>query len=222
MTHGNRAMGPPPATRPTPTSHCDKSAFSRLAKLMSQASASSLPFPVARPRISAIEMNGARQAHQDVRPCLQAGRTLRDAARRLVGYSAVVPADARPAPVVLGTWPTPLEPAPRLAAAVGLAADALWVKRDDLSGLGGGGNKVRKLQYTCAQALAVGATTLITSGAPQSNHARLTAAAAARLGLRSVLVLQGQEPRQAVLPRRCPRRAAESARHRLRREAPGT
>jgi hypothetical protein len=52
---------------------------------------------------------------------------------------------------VLGSWPTPLEPAPRLAAAVGLAA--LWVKRDDLSGLGGGGNKVRKLQYTCAQAL---------------------------------------------------------------------
>jgi L-cysteate sulfo-lyase len=77
---------------------------------------------------------------------------------------------------------------------VGLAADALWVKRDDLSGLGGGGNKVRKLQYTCAQALAAGATTVITSGAPQSNHARLTAAAAARLGLRSVLVLQGEEP----------------------------
>ena len=62
---------------------------------------------------------------------------------------------------------------------MGLAGDALWVKRDDLSGLGGGGNKVRKLQYTCAQALAAGATTVITSGAPQSNHARLTAAAAA-------------------------------------------
>ena len=103
-------------------------------------------------------------------------------------------ANARPAPVVLGSWPTPLEPAPRLAAAAGLAADALWLKRDDLSGLGGGGNKVRKLQYTCAQALAAGATTLITSGAPQSNHARLTAAAAARLGLTSVLVLQGEEP----------------------------
>jgi len=65
-------------------------------------------------------------------------------ARRMVGYSAVVPADARPAPVVLGSWPTPLEPAPRLAAAVGLAADALWVKRDSSAGLGGGGNKVRK------------------------------------------------------------------------------
>ena len=111
---------------------------------------------------------------------------------------AVVSGAARPAPVVLGSWPTPLEPAPRLAVAVGLAADALWVKRDDLSGLGGGGNKVRKLQYTCAQALAAGATTVITSGAPQSNHARLTAAAAARLGLRSVLVLQGEEPEVPV------------------------
>ena len=95
-------------------------------------------------------------------------------------------------PVPLGTWPTPLEPAPRLAAALGI--DKLWIKRDDLCGLGGGGNKVRKLQYTCAQALAAGATTLITTGAPQSNHARLTAAAAARLGLRSVLVLAGDEP----------------------------
>ncbi len=104
------------------------------------------------------------------------------------------PADQQPAPVRLGTWPTPVEPAPRLAAAAGLAADALWVKRDDLSGLGGGGNKVRKLQYTCAQALAAGATTLVTSGAPQSNHARLTAAAAARLGLRAVLVLGGERP----------------------------
>lgn len=92
----------------------------------------------------------------------------------------------------LGTWPTPLEPAPRLAEAVGL--DGLWVKRDDLSGLGGGGNKVRKLRYTCAQALAAGATTLITTGAAQSNHARLTAAAAARLGLRAVLLLAGDEP----------------------------
>jgi L-cysteate sulfo-lyase len=77
---------------------------------------------------------------------------------------------------------------------VGLADGSLWVKRDDLTGLGGGGNKVRKLRYTCAQALAAGATTIITSGAPQSNHAQLTAAAAARLGLRSVLVLQGKQP----------------------------
>ncbi|MFG3644329.1 pyridoxal-phosphate dependent enzyme [Micromonospora sp. NPDC047762] len=92
-------------------------------------------------------------------------------------------------PVPLGTWPTPLEAAPRLAARLGLAE--LWFKRDDLSGLGGGGNKIRKLRYTCAQAMAVGASTVITSGAPQSNHARLTAAAAARLGLSCVLVLAG-------------------------------
>ncbi|AGZ44834.1 D-cysteine desulfhydrase [Actinoplanes friuliensis DSM 7358] len=98
-------------------------------------------------------------------------------------------------PISLGTWPTPLEAAPRLATA--LALDELWIKRDDLTGLGGGGNKVRKLQYTCAQALAAGATTLVTTGAPQSNHARLTAAAAARLGLECVLVLAGHPPETA-------------------------
>src|SRR5437016_5559212 len=60
MRRGNRAMGPPPATRPTPTSHCDRTASSRLAKLMSHARAISLPFPVARPRIKAIDTKGAR------------------------------------------------------------------------------------------------------------------------------------------------------------------
>jgi L-cysteate sulfo-lyase len=94
-------------------------------------------------------------------------------------------------PLRLGTFPTPLEPAPRLALALGLDADDLWIKRDDLTGLGGGGNKVRKLQYTVAAALAAGATTLVTTGAAQSNHARLTAAAGARLGLDVVLVLAG-------------------------------
>ncbi len=96
--------------------------------------------------------------------------------------------------VSLGSWPTPLEPAPRLSVALGLRPDDLWVKRDDLIGLGGGGNKVRKLQYTCAAALARSATTLITTGAGQSNHARLTAAAGARLGLDVVLVLAGEPP----------------------------
>jgi D-cysteine desulfhydrase len=99
----------------------------------------------------------------------------------------------------LGTWPTPLERAPRLSAAVGLAPDALWIKRDDLMGLGGGGNKVRKLQWSCADALAAGADTLVTSGAPQSNHARLTAAVGARLGLRVVLVLAGDPADHAGL-----------------------
>ncbi|MBL1103953.1 D-cysteine desulfhydrase family protein [Streptomyces sp. 5-8] len=94
-------------------------------------------------------------------------------------------------PVPLGTFPTPVEPAPRLAAALGLGPDDLWVKRDDLTGLGGGGNKIRKLEWTLGAALAEGADTLVTTGAPQSNHARLTAAAGARLGLDVVLVLRG-------------------------------
>jgi D-cysteine desulfhydrase len=98
-----------------------------------------------------------------------------------------------PAPLALGTWPTPVERAPRLAAALGLGAGDLWIKRDDLTGLGGGGNKVRKLEWLCGAALDEGADTLVTSGAPQSNHARLTAAAAARLGLNVVLVLAGTE-----------------------------
>src|ERR1700755_614293 len=79
--------------------------------------------------------------------------------------------------VSLGVWPTPVEQAPRLAAAIGLGIDDVWVKRDDLTGLGGGCNKVRKLEWTVGGAVADGADTLITTGAPQSNHARLTAAA---------------------------------------------
>jgi L-cysteate sulfo-lyase len=95
--------------------------------------------------------------------------------------------------VELCTWPTPLERAPRLALALGLGEDDLWVKRDDLTGLGGGGNKTRKLEWLVGTALAQGATTLVTSGAPQSNHARLTAAAGARLGMKVVLILTGEQ-----------------------------
>ena len=95
------------------------------------------------------------------------------------------------APAVLGTWPTPLEAAPRMAQALGLGRNDLWIKRDDLTGLGGGGNKVRKLEWICGAAVARGADTLVTCGARQSNHARLTAAAGARLGLDVVLVLAG-------------------------------
>jgi len=93
--------------------------------------------------------------------------------------------------VPLGSWPTPVEPMPRLARALGLGDDDLWIKRDDLVGLGGGGNKVRKLEWTLGEAVDAGATTVVTTGAPQSNHARLTAAAAARLGLDVVLVFPG-------------------------------
>ncbi|MFI1767021.1 pyridoxal-phosphate dependent enzyme [Streptomyces sp. NPDC020800] len=98
-------------------------------------------------------------------------------------------------PVQLGTFPTPVEPAPRLAAALGLGSEDLWIKRDDLTGLGGGGNKIRKLEWAVGAALAEGADTLVTTGAPQSNHARLTAAAAARTGLEAVLVLRGSPGR---------------------------
>ena len=87
--------------------------------------------------------------------------------------------------------PTPLEPLARLSGALG--AD-VWVKRDDLTGLGGGGNKVRKLEFLVGDALDRGATTLVTTGAVQSNHCRLTAAAAAREGLACRLVLEEHLP----------------------------
>lgn len=84
--------------------------------------------------------------------------------------------------------PTPLEPLPRLSDALGIE---LWTKRDDQTGLALGGNKTRKLAYLVGDALTQGCDTLITTGAPQSNHCRQTAAAAARAGLRAVLVLGG-------------------------------
>jgi D-cysteine desulfhydrase len=87
-----------------------------------------------------------------------------------------------------------MEPMPRLARALGLNPEELWIKRDDLTGLAGGGGKIRKLEWTVAAALAEGADILVTTGAPQSNHARLTAAAGARLGLEVHLVLAGEPP----------------------------
>jgi D-cysteine desulfhydrase family pyridoxal phosphate-dependent enzyme len=84
--------------------------------------------------------------------------------------------------------PTPVEEMPRLSKHVGCT---LWIKRDDLTGLALGGNKTRKLEFLCADALRRGADTLITTGAPQSNHCRQTAAAAAKLGLGCMLVLAG-------------------------------
>lgn len=92
----------------------------------------------------------------------------------------------------LATLPTPVQPMPRLGARLGGAQ--LWVKRDDLTGLGLGGNKVRKLELLTAEARAHGAETLVTMGAVQSNHCRQTAAAAAHLGLGCVLVLGGDLP----------------------------
>jgi D-cysteine desulfhydrase family pyridoxal phosphate-dependent enzyme len=94
----------------------------------------------------------------------------------------------------LAALPTPLEPAGRLGAALGMAPGALWVKRDDLTGLGGGGNKARKLEYLCADALAQGCDVLVTGGGAQSNHVRMTAAAANRLGLDCTVVVAGPRP----------------------------
>ncbi len=90
--------------------------------------------------------------------------------------------------------PTPVQPMRRLGVALGLGSERLWVKRDDLTGLAGGGNKVRKLEHLCADALAQGCDTLVTGGGEQSNHARLTAAAANRLGLACTIVLAGDPP----------------------------
>jgi len=80
----------------------------------------------------------------------------------------------------LALLPTPLVAAPRLSAA--LEGPQIWIKRDDLTGLGLGGNKVRGLEFFLADALAQHADTLVTGGGPQSNHVRATAAAAARTG----------------------------------------
>lgn len=87
----------------------------------------------------------------------------------------------------LGLFPTPLHPLSRLSERLGID---LWVKRDDLSGLGLGGNKVRKLEFLLADAVAQGSDVVLTTGGPQSNHAMLTAAACRQLGLDCVLVLK--------------------------------
>ena len=72
------------------------------------------------------------------------------------------------------------------------------MKRDDLTGLGGGGNKVRKLEHLCADALAQGCDTLVTGGGRQSNHVRMTAAAANHLGLACTIVLGSDPPDEAT------------------------
>ncbi len=86
----------------------------------------------------------------------------------------------------LACLPTPVQPLRRLSDDLG--GPEIWMKRDDLTGLAGGGNKTRKLEFVVADAVEAGADTLVTVGAVQSNHTRQTAAAAARTGLRSVLL----------------------------------
>lgn len=89
----------------------------------------------------------------------------------------------------IANLPTPVEPLQRLTAV--LKGPQIWIKRDDLTGLAFGGNKVRKLEFSLADALAAGAKTLVTVGGIQSNHCRQTAALAAKFGLDCILVLNG-------------------------------
>ena len=92
----------------------------------------------------------------------------------------------------LAHLPTPIESLPALTRELG--GPALWIKRDDQTGLALGGNKTRKLEFLLGDALAKGCDTLVTLGAAQSNHCRQTAAAAAKAGLRCELILNGQKP----------------------------
>ena len=89
----------------------------------------------------------------------------------------------------LALLPTPLHPIQNFGAHLG--GPELWIKRDDLTGLEGGGNKTRKLEYLVGDAIASGADMLVTVGAIQSNHTRQTAAAAAKAGLKGGDVIVG-------------------------------
>jgi L-cysteate sulfo-lyase len=102
---------------------------------------------------------------------------------------------ARFNPVRFAHLPTPFEPLPGLTehlARPGGGGPALWIKRDDCTGLAGGGNKTRKLEYLLGDALAHDADTLVTQGAIQSNHVRQTAAAAARFGMKCEVILEAR------------------------------
>lgn len=101
--------------------------------------------------------------------------------------------------VSLAHLPTPLEPASRLGKAIGL--ESLWIKRDDCTGLALGGSKVRQLEFLLGDAISRGADLVIAHGSWQSNFLRLVAAAACKLGLKAVLLIQSAAttPRQGNL-----------------------
>jgi L-cysteate sulfo-lyase len=100
--------------------------------------------------------------------------------------------------VRLGHFPTPLEPLQNLTRLLG--GPRLWIKRDDCTGLSTGGNKTRKLEFLMAEAQARKADIVITQGATQSNHARQTAAAAVRLGMRCHILLEDRTGYTDVCP----------------------
>ena len=89
--------------------------------------------------------------------------------------------------VSLGVFPTPIQRLDNMSAMLGTN---VYIKRDDLTGIGLGGNKVRKLEYLLADARRLGAEVVFTTGGAQSNHAMLTAASAAKLGMRAILILK--------------------------------
>lgn len=97
-----------------------------------------------------------------------------------------------PSRVQIAHLPTPIEKCERLSKH--LSGPDIYIKRDDQTGLATGGNKTRKLEFLLAEALAKGHDHLVTTGAPQSNHCRQTAAAAAKFGLGCGLVLRGKPP----------------------------
>lgn len=108
---------------------------------------------------------------------------------------------ARFSPVRFAHLPTPFEPLPGLTEHLvrpGGGGPTLWIKRDDCTGLAGGGNKTRKLEYLLGDALANDADTLVTQGAVQSNHVRQTAAAAAKFGLKCEIILEERTGSKAV------------------------
>jgi len=96
-----------------------------------------------------------------------------------------------PARIRLANTPTPLEKLPRLSEEYGVE---IYLKRDDYTGLELSGNKVRKLEFSFAEAIGEHADTVLTCGGAQSNHARATAVAAARLGMKSRLILRTPDP----------------------------
>ena len=102
-----------------------------------------------------------------------------------------------PDSLALAQLPTPLQPLDRLSAQ--FSGPRIWVKRDDLTGCALSGNKIRKLEFTLARALAQGCDTLITCGGVQSNHCRATAILGARLGLKVHLILRDEELRDEEL-----------------------
>lgn len=120
---------------------------------------------------------------------MNADRTQKDLHRRMTQLGALMAGLPR---VRLGFFPTPLTRLDSIGALLG--HDRLYMKRDDLTGVSLGGNKVRGLEFLLGEALELGATTVITGGGLQSNLCSLTAAACAKVGLECVLVHNDSEP----------------------------